>query len=83
MNEEINKLIEQHNIVKFQNVALTHALASMLAIMPEEMRDAIEDEYDIRCATFQTVVNDGKTELDELTTQREQFAAVRKRLFHL
>ncbi|MDO8464336.1 MAG: hypothetical protein Q7S46_03655 [Gallionella sp.] len=83
MNEEINQLIDQYNTVKAQNVALTHALASLLSILPDEIRDAIEDEYDIRCATFQSIVNDGKTELDALSTQREQFSVVRKRIFHL
>lgn len=83
MNEETNKLIDQYNTVKAQNVAMTHALASLLSILPDEIRDAIEEEYDIRCATFQSVVNDGKTELDALSIQREQFLAVRKRIFHL
>lgn len=83
MNDEINKFIDQYNTVKAQNVALTHALASLLSILPEEMREAIENEYDIRCATFQSIVNDGKTELDALSIQREQFSVVRKRIFHL
>jgi len=83
MDEKINKLTDQYNTVKAQNVALTHALASLFSILPEEMLDAIEEEYDIRCAMFQSVVNDGKTELDELSIQREQFSVVRKRIFHL
>lgn len=83
MDEEIDKLAELYNIIKAQNVALTHALASVLAVLPDEMREAIEEEYDIRCTTFQTVVNDGKTELDALSIQREQFAVVSKRIFHL
>ena len=83
MNEEIDRLVHLCNVVKAQNVALTHALASVLAVLPDEMREAIEEEYDIRCTTFQTVVNDGKTELEALTIQREQFAVVSKRIFHL
>lgn len=83
MNEEINKLIDQYNTVKAQNVALTHALASLLSVLPSEMRDAIEEEYDIRCSTFQSIVNDGRTELDALSIQREQFSVMRKRIFHL
>ena len=83
MNEEIDKLIDQCNTLKARNDALTHALASLLSVLPSEMRDTIEEEYDIRCSTFQTVVNDGKTELDALSIQREQFSVVRKRLFHL
>lgn len=74
---------DQYNTIKAQNVALTHALASLLSVLPNEMRDAIEEEYDIRCSTFQSVVNDGKTELGELAIQREQFSVVRKRIFHL
>ena len=83
MNEEISKLINQCNTLKAQNTALTHALASLISVLPTEIREAIEEEYDIRCSTFQTVVNDGKTELDVLAIQREQFSAVRKRVFHL
>jgi len=83
MDEKINQLTDQYNTVKAQNVALTQAIASLFAILPEEMLDAIEEEYDIRCTMFQSVVNDGKTELDALSIQREQFSVVRKRIFHL
>ena len=83
MDEEIKKLVDQYTTLKAQNTALTHALASLISVLPTEMSDAIEEEYDIRCSTFQTVVNDGKTDLDALTIQREQFSALRKRIFHM
>ena len=80
--ENIDLIIDQYNSIKAQNVALTQAFSSLLAVLPEELRAEVQKQFDLRCATFQVFVNDGKTELDALTIQREQFAIVRQRIFH-
>lgn len=81
MDEKIELLIDHYNEVKAQNLAMNHALAGILSIWPKEFRDAAAEQYDLRCATHQVVVNDGRTELDALAIQREQFAIVRGRVF--
>ncbi len=81
MDEKIELLIDQYNEVKAQNLAMNHALAGILSILPKEFRDAAVQYYDLRCATFQVAVNDGRTELDALAIQREQFAKVRRQIF--
>lgn len=81
MDEKIELLIDQYNEVKAQNLAMNLALCGILSILPKEFRDAAAQHYDLRCATFQVVVNDGRTELDALAIQREQFAKVRHQIF--
>jgi len=81
MNEKIDLLIDQYNEVKAQNLAMAHALSGILSILPKDFRDVAEKQYDHRCATFQVVANDGRTELDALAIQRTQFATMRRRIF--
>jgi len=83
MDEKIDLLIDRYNTMKAQNLALTHALAGLLSLFPEEDRAKIAKHFDMRCATFQAVINDGRTELDALAIQRKQFADMRKKIFQL
>lgn len=81
LESKIDLVIDEYNMVKSQNIAMNHALAGLFAILPSEVRGEVLKQYDLRCATFQMVVNDGRTDLDALAIQRKQFATVRERIF--
>lgn len=81
LEDKIDEVIYQYNIVRAQNLAMNHALAGLFSILPDELRDAAANHYDFRCATLQSVVNDGKTSLETLAIQRMEFASTRERIF--
>ncbi len=81
LEDTLNNLIDQYNIVKAQNLAMNHALAGLFHILPDEIRVAAELQYDLRCAFFQSVVNNGKTTPDQLTIQRTEFANTKARIY--
>ena len=76
-----NELIDHLNQLRAQNIALTHALATLVQFFPDDVKTQLRNLYDMRCATFQNVVTLGKTELDTLQIQREQFGKTRDRVF--
>lgn len=80
-DEVINNLITQYNTVKAQNLAMTHALAAILSVLPDEFRHNVEKHYDLRCSLFQVLQNDGINMPDVLELQREEFSTVRRRIF--
>ncbi|MHB0926916.1 MAG: hypothetical protein ACYC1F_10470 [Gallionellaceae bacterium] len=79
MDEE--ELIDHLNTLSAQNIALTHALATLVQFFPEDAKAKLRNLYDMRCATFQNVVTLGKTDLSTLQIQREQFEKTRDRVF--
>lgn len=81
LESKLNNIIDRYNIVKAQNLAMNHALAGLFSQVPDELREQAAKHYDLRCAIFQSVVNDGRTDLDALTIQRTEFAATRERIF--
>lgn len=81
LEETIDELIDRYTIVKSQNLAMNHALAGLFSILPDDLREQAAKHYDFRCATFQTIVNNGKTDLDALAIQRKEFASTRERIF--
>lgn len=76
-----NELIDHLNQLRAQDIALTHALATLVQLFPDEMKVQLRSLYDMRCATFQNVVTLGKTDLDTLQIQRDQFVKTRDRVF--
>jgi len=78
-----DELIDHMNQLRAQNIALTHAMATLVQLFPDDAKAQLRSQYDMRCATFQNVVTLGKTALDTLQIQREQFAKTRDRVFGL
>jgi hypothetical protein len=76
-----NELFDHLNLLRAQDLALTHALATLVHLFPDEMKSQLRSLYDMRCATFQNVVTLGKTELGTLQIQRDQFEKTRDRVF--
>jgi len=79
MDEE--ELIDHLNTLRAQNIALTHALAALMHFFPDDAKEKLRNLYDMRCATFQASATLGKTELDTLQIQRDQFVKTRNRVF--
>lgn len=82
MDKKLEEIIDAQNMIKAQNVALTFALSSLLDELPAELRASTKKRYDLTIAIFQNCTNDGKTDLQTLQIQREQFETAGKRIFH-
>lgn len=76
-----DELIDHLNLLRAQDLALTHALAALVQLFPDDLKTQLRSLYDIRCATFQNIVTLGKTDLATLQIQRDQFAKTRDRVF--
>lgn len=76
-----DELIDHLNLLRAQDLALTHALAALVQLFPDDLKTQLRSLYDMRCATFQNIVTLGKTDLATLQIQRDQFAKTRDRVF--
>jgi len=81
MDKKLQEVIDSQNTITAQNIALTLALSSLLAELPQEFQETVRKRHELSLALLQNQTNNGKTDLSTLQIQREQFELACKRIF--
>lgn len=78
---DIDNLITRFNTQQAMAYGLMNAMAAITHTLPDETKAQLRSQYGMLCGLFQSGATLGKTDLDALQIQREQFQKIGDTVF--